>query len=148
VKPRYVVLPALFMASSLVLSGCSPFEEEKENIVYCVDDQDKIVDPDECERNSSGGGGTSPLFWYMMGQYNSGLTPGTRIDRGLSTSRFDPRDTAARSNAGLPKTGTVSNGTKVTSKSGGFGTGKSSSGKSGSGSGKSGGFGSGGGTGG
>lgn len=109
-------ITALVLAGG-ILTGCA---EQEETVVYCVDENDEIVDDDLCDEdgNTSNGG----FFFFMAGNYNSGLRPGTKLDRNMG-SRFSPTDTAAREKAGLPKTGKVTTGkTGTYFKPGGFGT--------------------------
>lgn len=149
---RTIALPAVIAAASLVLAGCSAgmFESAPEDTVYCVDQNNTIVDEQKCEEESaasasqpSTGSGShgvgSALFFYMIGRYSGGLQPGTRLDQNLSTHRFATTDQAARTQAGMPATGPVKNGYSVsTGKPAGFG---SKSGGSGNNGGKPGGFG-------
>ena len=120
---RHVVTPSVVvLAAAAFLTGCGAGEPD--DVVYCVDKDNVIVDDSKCD-DSTGTHGNG-AFWYMMGRYSPGLTPGTRLDPGLSTARFSSTDSAARTKAGFSPTGKISTG-----KSAGFGTG----------SGKSGGFG-------
>lgn len=134
-----VVLTALSAAAVLTMSGCAAFDDAPDDVVYCVDANNQIVDDAKCDDTTThGGGGTSPLFWYMIGRYQSGLSQGTALDPSYATSRVPYNDPTARSNAGLSKSGKVAQvGKSVSGKSGGFG-----SGSSGGSGGKSGGFGS------
>lgn len=109
---------AVILASG-TLTGCGAQEE---TVVYCVDENDEVVDENLCDQDSgstSGGG----FFFFMAGNYGSGLQPGTKLDRSAG-SRFSPTDTAARKSAGLPETGKVSTGKSGTYfRQGGFGSG-------------------------
>jgi len=131
---KKMALPALAMSATLFLSGCSAFEEP-DDVLYCVDEGNKVVDQQKCDDDATSNGGA---FWYMMGRYGTGLPAGSQLDSSQSTSRFKSNDAAARSTAGLTQTGKVSTGKSVTGKSGGFGTGSGNSGgfgsKSGTGS--------------
>jgi len=124
-QSKRMVLPALAAAAMLTLSGCSAFEEEPDDVVYCVDESNTVVDDAKCDDTTTTNSGTSPLFWYMMGRYNTGLPLGSKLDPSQSTQRVPFNDPAARSAAGLNKSGTVATGKSVSGKSGGFGTGTS-----------------------
>lgn len=115
---------AITAASALAfgLSGCGA--NEPDDVVYCVDENNVIVDQDLCDDSS--GTHSNGIFWYMMGRYSSGMQPGQSLDPQLQTARFRSNDGAARTKAGFKSSGKISTG-----KSAGFGTG----------SGKSGGFG-------
>ncbi len=58
------------------------------------------------------------LFFLYLGGFRTGLPVGTVLPRG--GTRINPTDTAARSRAGLPSTGKVSGGQRI---SGGLGSG-------------------------
>ena len=143
------ILPAVATAAALVLSGCgsSGFESsEPEDTVYCVNQDNVVVDEDQCGEEGTTGhsthsGGSSLLLWYMIGKYTAGQRPGAQLDPALASHRVQTTDTAGRTAAGLNATGTVKNGQNA-------GFGKASTGKSGSHPGKPGGFGGGTGTGG
>lgn len=143
------ILPAVATAAALVLSGCgsSGFESSApEDTVYCVDQDNVVVDEAQCEEESATGhsthaGGSSLLLWYMVGQFTAGQRPGAQLNPAFASHRVQTTDTAGRTAAGLSATGTVKNG-----QSAGFG--KTTTGKSGSTPGKPGGFGGGVGTGG
>lgn len=105
---------AVISAAALVLSGCGA--SEPDDVVYCVDENNMIVDEDRCDDTS--GTHSNGFFWYMVGRYNSGLKPGTSLDPALSSARFRSTDSAARTKAGFSSTGKISTG-----KSAGFGKG-------------------------
>lgn len=117
-------LSALLAASVLFMSGCSSFEEP-DDVVYCVDESNAVVDQQKCDDDATSNSG---LYWYMIGRYGAGLPVGSQLDSSQSTSRFKSNDATARNTAGLPKTGKVSTGQSVTGKSGGIGTGTGKSG--------------------
>ena len=121
-QTRHLMLPALGIAAALVLSGCSAFEEA-DDVVYCVDDDNVVVDEAKCNDTTTTSGGSGALFWLMMGRYSTGLPVGSKLDSGLSTNRVAFNDPAARTAAGLSKSGTVGTGKSVSGKSGSFGTG-------------------------
>ena len=87
-----------------------------EQTAYCVDEDGTVVDDSYCDDGYRGPG--AGLFFLYLGGFRSGLPVGTRLPTG--GTRIDPRDITARANAGLPKTGTVTGGTRV---SGGIGKG-------------------------
>ena len=94
--------------------------------VYCVDEQDNVVDEDQCEdaeRNGGIGLGGLPFF-FLLGNFGGNrYSVGQRIPSQYTSTgtRVNPSDTAARSANGLPSTGKVTSGTRV---SGGIGSGK------------------------
>jgi hypothetical protein len=106
----------LATAATGFMTGCGVGEDE-EQVAYCTDENGKIVDEDLCDDNRGGGFGGG-LFFLYLGGFRSGLPVGTVLPRG--GTRINPGDTAARRAAGLPSTGRVSAGTRV---SGGLGSG-------------------------
>lgn len=123
---RAVTTPSVVvLAAAAFLGGCGT--SEPDDVVYCVDKNNVIVDQDRCDDSS--GTTSNGAFWYMMGRYNSGLQPGTQLNPAQSTARFRSTDTAARTKAGVPATGKIATG-----KSSGFGTGSGKSGGFGGGS--------------
>jgi hypothetical protein len=99
------------------LAGCSVGgEEEEEQVAYCTDENGEIVDDDFCDDDYRGPG--AGLFFLYLGGFRSGLPVGTVLPRG--GTRINPTDTAARSRAGLPSTGKITGGQRV---SGGLGSG-------------------------
>ena len=106
----------LATAATGFMAGCAPgAEEDDEQVAYCTDENGEIVDDDYCDDSYSGGGG---LFFLYLGGFGRGLPVGSRLPAG--GTRIDPRDSTARQAAGLPGTGKVSGGTRV---SGGIGSG-------------------------
>lgn len=103
----------LATAATGFMAGCGVGEEE-EQVAYCTDENGEIVDDEFCDDDYDGGG----LFFLYVGGFRSGLPVGSRLPSG--GTRIDPRDTQARERAGLPGTGRVSGGTRV---SGGIGSG-------------------------
>jgi hypothetical protein len=95
-------------------AGCAL--DTQEQTAYCVDEDGKVVDDEFCDDDYRGPG--AGLFFLYLGGFRSGLPVGTVLPRG--GTRIDPRDTTARQRAGLPGTGRVSAGTRV---SGGIGSG-------------------------
>ena len=130
---KRVLLPTLMVAAiAVTASGCAPFEEP-DDVVYCVDDSNTVVDDTKCNEPgaTSGGSAANPAFWYLIGRFSGGLPIGSRLDPALSTNKVPVNSPSARSAAGLNSTGKVSTGTSISGKGAGFG----------SGSGKGGGFG-------
>ena len=106
----------LTTASTGFMAGCGAGGvEEEEQIAYCTDEIGEIVDEDFCYADRGGGGG---LFFLYLGGFRPGLPVVTVLPRG--GTRIDPGDSAARQRAGLPATGKVSAGQRV---SGGIGSG-------------------------
>jgi hypothetical protein len=103
----------LTTAATGFMAGCAVGEDE-EQVAYCTDEDGEIVDDEFCDDDYNGGG----LFFLYLGGFRTGLPVGARLPDG--GTRIDPRDTTARERAGLPGTGRVSGGTRV---SGGIGSG-------------------------
>jgi hypothetical protein len=101
----------LATAATGFLAGCG---SEEDQVAYCTNEDGDIVDDSYCDDGYHGGG----LFFLYLGGFRSGLPVGTRLPSG--GTRIDPHDTQARSRAGLPATGKVAAGTRV---SGGLGSG-------------------------
>ncbi|GAB3353519.1 hypothetical protein [Modestobacter lapidis] len=94
--------------------------------VYCVDEQDQVVDDAQCEEAERNGGfiGGVPFFFLVGGFGGNRYSVGQQIPSQYSgaATRVNPADGAARARTGLPRSGTVSSGTRI---SGGLGTGGS-----------------------
>ena len=104
-------------AATGVMAGCGAGgEDEDEQVAYCTDENGEIVDEDLCDDDRRGGGGG--LFFLYLGGFGRGLPVGTVLPGG--GTRINPGDSAARQRAGLPGTGKVSAGQRV---SGGIGSG-------------------------
>ena len=110
----------------LAACGTDEDEQEQEQVAYCTNEDGEIVDDDYCDDGYRGPG--AGFFFLYLGGFRSGLPVGTVLPRG--GTRINPTDTAARQRAGLPSTGKVTGGTRVT---GGIGSGVG--GRSGTGSG-------------
>ena len=102
-------------------------EDENENEareVYCVDEQDQVVDDEQCEEAERNGGfvGGVPFFFLLGGFGGNRYSVGQTIPRQYTgaATRVNPSDTSARSRSGLPSSGKVSSGTRI---SGGIGSG-------------------------
>lgn len=105
----------LTTAATGFMAGCGVGGDE-EQVAYCTDEDGKIVDDEFCDDGYDGPG--AGFFFLYLGGFRSGLPVGTVLPRG--GTRINPTDTAARQRAGLPSTGKVSAGTRV---SGGIGSG-------------------------
>jgi hypothetical protein len=105
----------LATAATGFMAGCGAGGEDDEQVAYCTDENGEIVDEDLCDDDRGGGGG---LFFLYLGGFGRGLPVGTVLPSG--GTRINPGDTAARQRAGLPGTGKVSAGQRV---SGGIGSG-------------------------
>ncbi|MGY1831849.1 hypothetical protein ACI8AA_15675 [Geodermatophilus sp. SYSU D01180] len=104
----------LATAATGFLAGCGS-DDEQEQVAYCTNEDGEIVDEDYCDDDYRGGGG---LFFLYLGAFRPGLPVGTVLPAG--GTRVNPTDTAARQRYGLPATGKVSAGQRVT---GGIGSG-------------------------
>ncbi|MGY1750538.1 hypothetical protein [Modestobacter sp. SYSU DS0511] len=111
-------------------SGDDDAEAER---VYCVDEQDQVVDDELCEEAETNGGyvGGFPYFFLLGGFGGNRYAVGQTIPQQYTgaATRVNPSDTSARTRAGLPGSGRVSSGTRV---SGGIGSGRVGSGSVGS----------------
>jgi hypothetical protein len=92
--------------------------------VYCVDEQDQVVDDDQCEEAERNGGfvGGVPFFFLLGGFGGNRYSVGQRIPSQYTgaATRVNPSDSTARRAAGLAAAGKVASGTRV---SGGIGKG-------------------------
>ena len=105
----------LATAATGFLAGCGTEDDEQdEQVAYCTNEDGEIVDDDFCDDGYRGGG----LFFLYLGGFRPGLPVGTVLPSG--GTRINPTDSAARQRAGLPSTGKVTGGTRVT---GGIGSG-------------------------
>jgi len=116
----------LATAATGFMAGCGAGGDDDEQVAYCTDENGEIVDEDLCDDNRGGGGG---LFFLYLGGFGRGLPVGTVLPPG--GTRINPGDSAARQRAGLPGTGKVSAGQRV---SGGIGSGIGNKAGSGAGS--------------
>jgi hypothetical protein len=110
----------LTTAATGFMAGCAVGgqEEDEDQVAYCTDENGEIVDEDLCDEDRAGGFGGGGLFFLYLGGFRPGLPVGTVLPRG--GTRINPADTVARQRAGLPATGKVSAGQRV---SGGIGSG-------------------------
>jgi hypothetical protein len=106
----------LTTAATGFMAGCGVGGGDEEQVAYCTDENGKVVDDEYCDDGYDGPG--AGFFFLYLGGFRSGLPVGTVLPRG--GTRINPTDTTARRNAGLPSTGKVSAGTRV---SGGIGSG-------------------------
>ncbi|RBY89313.1 hypothetical protein [Blastococcus sp. TF02A-30] len=108
----------LATAATGFMAGCGAGgEDDEEQVAYCTDENGEIVDDDYCDDDRGGGLGGG-LFFLYLGGFRPGLPVGTVLPSG--GTRINPTDTAARQRAGLPASGKVTGGTRV---SGGIGSG-------------------------
>ncbi len=108
----------LATAATGFMAGCGAGGEDDEQVAYCTDENGTIVDEDLCDDDRGGGFGGGGLFFLYLGGFRPGLPVGTVLPSG--GTRINPGDTVARQRAGLPGTGKVSAGQRV---SGGIGSG-------------------------
>lgn len=114
-----LTIAAATIFSVSVLGGCA----KKEDSAYaCTDASGDVVDEKYCDDDYSGSGSGRYFFRsYNPSSFSGGVpSEGTYIS---SPNVVDATDSSARSDAGLPSTGTVDNGVVV--RSGGFGSGGS-----------------------
>jgi hypothetical protein len=107
-------LAAVALAAGVAgaLAGCGPAGYP--SATYCVDQMGQVVSPNYCDSGYMGGN----YMLFMGSVHNHSYTVGQRIPRSYISSgrEIRPSDTAARKSAGLPFSGSVGNGTRVTTK--------------------------------
>src|SRR4051812_36643060 len=106
------------------LAACGDGNDNEAREVYCVDQQDKVVDDSQCEEAERHGGFVGGLpFFFLLGGFGGNRYGGGQTSPRQFTSaatRVNPSDSSARSRSGLPTTGKVASGTRIT---GGIGKG-------------------------
>ncbi len=111
------------------LAACGTDEESEAQRVYCVDEQDRVVDEEQCEEAERNGGyvGGFPFFFLLGGFGGNRYAVGQTIPPQYtgSATRVNPSDSSARSRNGLPSSGRVTSGSRI---SGGIGSGSGAGG--------------------
>jgi hypothetical protein len=107
------------------LTACGTGEDDNDaREVYCVDEQDQVVDDDQCEEAERNGGfvGGVPFFFLLGGFGGNRYSVGQTIPSQYTgnATRVNPSDSSARSRSGLPSSGKVTSGSRIT---GGIGSG-------------------------
>jgi hypothetical protein len=106
----------LTTAATGFMAGCGSDGGGSDQVAYCTDENGKVVDDKYCDDGYNGPG--AGFFFLYLGGFGRGLPIGSVLPSG--GTRINPTDTAARQRAGLPGTGKVIGGTRV---SGGIGSG-------------------------
>lgn len=137
------VAPALLLAAAC---SSEPEDVGEDMVPYCVDKDGKVIDDATCDQYeqqhaaTSGGGVTdNTLFWIMLlnmnqPHYAPGMVIPAPANGQPAYTRVPANNPAAREAAGLPRSGKISSGTKIS----GIGRG-SAGGKAGSSGGSGGG---------
>jgi hypothetical protein len=118
---KRVALSAAFLGlAANTLAACGSTDDDEQ--VYCVDQNDTVVDDDYCDDGYHGVRPAGLFFLAHSARYPRGLQPGAKLPAG--GTKFAYNDTAARTAFGLPSTGRVENGHTVrTGSVGGGGSG-------------------------
>src|SRR3954452_24844942 len=98
------------------LTACGSGENDNEaREVYCVDEQDQVVDDSQCEEAERHGGVVGGLpFFFLLGGFGGNRHSGGRRSPSQYTgaaTRVNASDSTARRAAGLAAAGKVASGT-------------------------------------
>jgi hypothetical protein len=101
----------------LTACGTGGENENEAREVYCVDEQDRVVDDDQFEEAERHGGfvGGLPFFFLLGGFGGNRYSVGQTIPRQYTgaATRVNPSDSTARRAAGLAAAGKVASGTRI-----------------------------------
>lgn len=99
-----------YLGIAVLAFGTASCGDDPDQVAYCVDQSNQVVDADYCDDDGDGHGG---FFFINTGSHLGGLGRGARLNGG---NVIPYTDTAARERAGLPARGSITGG------KGGFGT--------------------------
>ena len=95
--------------------------EDEDETAYCVDENDQIVDNENCDDEAySGGGGGGAFFWFYGGNVSGGrYVKGAKLTGGDRVSASNVAEIARRGGFGSSSRGTTASGVGRSVSSGG-----------------------------